>query len=227
MVKKSDVSDSDADKNQQEDSPELVTELAELDNFDGYDKDLFANEDDRDVLSQVAGVYQIWGNWAYFELAIVTPEIAQNTSVSIISPEQISGSNDSEFVYPIFDYGDRLSTSKGTEMYSVGTSMCKLYYTIEKMISILIERLKDSGIDIMSIESKVAFDGHQLAQRKAFESIINLNYNVVVTNFDPGEWGDRYLATIKKLADKGYGFPSEAPRDVYKKHVEERPVAPR
>ena len=53
-------------------------------------------------------------------------------------------------------------------------------------------------------------------QRNGFESIINLQYNVVVTNFDPGAWGDTYLQTVKRLADKGYGYPPEAPRDKYR-----------
>ena len=104
-------------------------------------------------------------------------------------------------------------------MYSAGMSMCKLFYTIEKMIYLLIERLKTSGVDAET-EVQVAFGGHEIAQRKAFESIINLTYNVVATNFDPGVWGERYLQTVKRLADKGYGYPSEAPRDNFRKsHV--------
>ena len=79
----------------------------------------------------------------------------------------------------------------------------------------LVKRLQDEGID-GGTEVQVTFEGHLLAQRKAFESIINLNYNVVVTNFDPGTWGERYLEIVKRLADRGYGYPSEAPRDVYK-----------
>ena len=94
--------------------------------------------------------------------------------------------------------------------------MCKLYYTIEKMIFLLIERLKEGGID-KDTEVEVAFDGHELAQRKCFDSIINLSYNVVVTNFDPGTWGERYLAATKRLADLGYGYPPESPRDIYRK----------
>ena len=93
--------------------------------------------------------------------------------------------------------------------------MCKLYYTIEKMIFLLVERLKTGGV-AAETEVQVAFGGHELAQRKGFESIINLSYNVVVTNFDPGVWGDHYLKMAKRLADKGYGYPSEAPRDTYR-----------
>jgi hypothetical protein len=39
---------------------------------------------------------------------------------------------------------------------------------------------------------------------------------VVVTNFDPGAWGEQYLQTVKRIADKGFGYPSETPRQPYK-----------
>ena len=183
---------------------------------ENYDESIFAVDDDIDLLGQITGVYQIWSNWAYFELKITEPLIPASEVVTIIPPEAISGSDELEYVYPIFDYGNRLSTSKASEMYSVGNSMCKLYYTIEKMIAILLNRLKDGGVGSPEIESHVSFDGHQFAQRKAFESIINLNNNVVVTNFDPGAWGEKYLQIIKRLADLGYGYPPEAPRENYK-----------
>jgi hypothetical protein len=99
-------------------------------------------------------------------------------------------------------------------MFSVGMSNCKLFFTIEKIIFLLIERLKAAGIN-QETEVQVAFSGHQLPQRKAFESIINLSYNVVVTNFDPGSWGERYLKSVKDIAGKGYGYPAEAPRTPY------------
>src|SRR5690606_38835593 len=120
-----------------------------------------------------------------------------------------------EFAYTIHDFGMKLSTSKAEEFLSAGKSMCKLYFTIEKMIYILIERLKSGGID-KDTEVQVAFAGHHYAQRKAFEVVINLSWNLVVTNFDPGAWGENYLQTVKRLADKGYGYPSESPRQPYK-----------
>jgi hypothetical protein len=39
---------------------------------------------------------------------------------------------------------------------------------------------------------------------------------VAMTNFDPGPWGERYLEMVKRLADKGYGYPPESPRDIYR-----------
>ncbi len=96
--------------------------------------------------------------------------------------------------------------------------------TIEKMIFLLVERLKSSGIG-ENTEVQVSFAGHELCQRKAFESIINLSYNIIVTNFDPGVWGEKYLETVKKMAEKGYGYPPEAPRDIFR-HNPESAVKP-
>ncbi len=168
-----------------------------------------------DPISLIEKVYQLWGHWADFHLYIISPTIDIISPPLIIPPELIDGGPEKEFVYSIHDHGYKLSTSKGEDMYSVGMSMCRMYYTIEKMIYLLIERLKSGGVGT-DVEVQVAFGGHELAQRKAFESIINLNYNVVVTNFDPGIWGERYLQIVKRLADKGYGYPAEAPRDRYR-----------
>ncbi len=176
---------------------------------------IFDNLDEDKLLQQVAGVFLLWWHWAYFEITVTSPTLPSYNPPKLIHPELIQGTEDREFVYDICDGGYKFSTSKGEEMYSVGMSMCKMYYTIEKIIFILINRLKDGGVST-DTEVQVTFDGHLLGQRKAFESIINLNYNVVVTNFDPGVWGERYLEIVKRLADKGYGYPSEAPREIYK-----------
>jgi len=173
-------------------------------------------EDDlNDPIAIVQRVYQIWWHWADFHLHVISPHIDLFSSPVIIPAEKLPGSDELEFVYSIHDFGSKLSTSKSEDMYHGGMSMCKLYFTIEKMIAILIERLQSSGIT-QEDEVQIAFGGHELAQRKAFESVINLSYNVVVTNFDPGYWGENYLQVVKRIADKGYGYPSETPRDVYK-----------
>jgi hypothetical protein len=156
-------------------------------------------------------VYQLWWRWADFSIYVISPTIVAINPPLVIEPELNQTTNEYEFVYDIHDYGFKLTTSKGKDMYTAGMSMCKMFYTIEKMIYILVERLKSGGID-EEMEVQVSFGGHEIAQRKAFESIINLPYNVVVTNFDPGEWGERYLQTVKRLADKGYGYPRPAPR---------------
>ncbi len=168
-----------------------------------------------DPVTLIERVYQLWWHWADFELFIVRPSIDIISPPLIIPPEPIGSGSEVEFVYPIHDHGFKLSTSKAEDMYLAGMSMCKLFYTIEKIIFLLVERLKSGGISAED-EVQVAFGGHELAQRKAFESIINLSYNVVVTNFDPGKWGELYLQIVKIVADKGYGYPSEAPRDKYR-----------
>jgi hypothetical protein len=168
-----------------------------------------------DPVLLVERVYQIWWHWSEFELYIINPTIDVISPPLLIIPEKVEGSDDYEYVYTIHDHGHKLTTSKSEDMYTAGMSMCKLFYTIEKMIFLLVERLKSGGVD-STIEVQIAFGGHEIAQRKAFESVINLNYNVVVTNFDPGVWGERYLENVKRIADKGYGYPSETPRDGYR-----------
>lgn len=178
-------------------------------------REFLSQLEEEDILAQAARVYQLWWRWADFELFIINPTIDLISPPVVIPPDIVTESNELEFVYTIHDHGYKLSTSKGQEMYSAGMSMCKLHYTIEKMIYILVERLKSGGVGTET-EVQVAFGGHELAQRKAFESVINLGYNVVVTNFDPGVWGERYLQIVKRLADKGYGYPTEGPRSIYR-----------
>lgn len=154
--------------------------------------------------------------WADFHLYIIDPTFSPKNPPVVIPPEKLQGSDiEAEFVYPIYDFGYKLSTSKGDDANNSGMSMCKLYYTIEKMIAIFIERLKEGGTDTET-EVQVAFHGFLLALRKAFESVINLPYNVVVINFNPGEWGDRYLELIKVFSDKNLGYPEVAPRYIYR-----------
>jgi hypothetical protein len=172
-----------------------------------------AEDDMNDPIALVERVYQLWWHWADFHLYIISPHIESISPPIIIVPEDIS-STEKEFVYCIHDAGSKLSASKSEDMYSAGKSMCKLYYTIEKMITILVDRLKSGGIS-PETEVQIAFGGHLMPQRKAFESVINLSYNVVVVNFDPDAWGERYLQTVKRMADK-VGYPSETPRQPYR-----------
>lgn len=184
------------------------------------------DDSDSDLITRLEKIYQLWWRWADFHLFIITPAINAISPPHIIKPEIIPGTSEYEFVYPIHDYGYKLSVSKGEEIFLSGLSMCKLYYTIEKMVYILVERLKSGGIDTET-EVEIAFDGHELAQRKCFDSIINLKYNVVVSNFDPGAWGERYLATMKRLVELGYPYPAESPRDNYRKPHHTLPVVKR
>ncbi len=175
-----------------------------------------------ELAADMDAIYQLWWRYADFHLYITSPIFPSYETPRIVMPDLLEGQKDKyEFVYPIFDFGNHFSTSKSTEMYLAGFSMWKLYCTIEKIIALLVERFKHSSEDggdsiTTETEVQVAFGGHELAQRKAFESVINLSYNVVVTNFDPGVWGERYLENVKRLAEKGYGYPTSTPRDLYK-----------
>jgi hypothetical protein len=196
--------------------------MAEPDDRSEQDNPSMMDEGQRALLDDpvvlIETIYHLLWRWADFSLYIISPTMDLISPPFLILPEALSDSpegQEREFVYPIYDHGYKLSTSKGVEMYSAGLSMCKLHYTIEKMIFLLVEKLKSSGIGTEA-EVQVAFGGHDLAQRKGFESIINLPYNVVVTNFDPGVWGEKYLQMVKRLSDKGYGYPPEAPRDKYR-----------
>jgi hypothetical protein len=173
-------------------------------------------EDAFDLLSPIEIVAILWQRLADFHIYLITPTLTRFDSPEVLLPEQLlPESEQCEFVYPIVDLGDQLSTSKGEDGYAAGFSMCKLYSTIEKMVALLIDRLKAEGVDEKT-EVQIALGGHEFAQRKGFESIINLKYNVVVTNFDPGEWGEQYLQNVKQLSEQGYGYPPEAPRDSYR-----------
>lgn len=158
----------------------------------------------------------IWQEWADFELTITSPNFEEISPPAIVKPALLPDGQGYEFVYDIHDHGYRLVAAKTAELFADGRSMCKLFYTIEKMIAMLVERLESAGID-RNDEVQVAFDGYISARRKAFESIINLPNNVVVVNFEPEEWGERYLDAVKRFADKYGFFPSESPRDIYKK----------
>lgn len=189
-----------------------------------------------ELASNMEVLYHLWWRWADFHLYITSPMAPIYKPPRMIPPALIEGTEDKyEFVYPILDFGHCFSTSKGSELYTSGLSMWKMYCTIEKIIALLVERLQalGSGEPLIPMppiteetEIQVAFAGHELAQRKAFESIINLSYNVVVTNFDPGTWGERYLQNVKRLAAKGYGYPTPTPRDLYKHLPHSAPSAP-
>ncbi|CDZ75894.1 hypothetical protein BN59_00154 [Legionella massiliensis] len=186
--------------------------MAELtEEISGFTSGTMAVDLDDNPLTIIERVYQLWWHWADFTIYVVSPTIVPISPPIVIEPEVNEATGEREFVYNIHDHGFKLSTSKSQDMYNTTMSMCKLFLTIEKMIYILVERLKSGGVD-EETEVQVSFGGHEIAQRKAFESIINLAYNVVVTNFDPGAWGERYLQTVKRLADKGYGYPRPAPR---------------
>ena len=179
---------------------------------------------DTDPMTRVVALESINAFRGWFSLHIINPFIDPINPPLIHMPDSLEdAAHEAEFVYPIIDTGDMLAASKAEDMFTAGFSMCKLYYTIEKIIWLLVERLKSGGIigDEGSSEGQevqIAIHGYQSALRYAFASIINLPANVVIVNFDPGSWGEDYLAVVSKLAEKGYGYPDESPRDVFRKH---------
>lgn len=159
---------------------------------------------------------------AYIEIRIDDEAFQLTDKPEIYRPESLQESpHTEEFVYPIFDYGDRLISSKGSQTLFSGQSMIKMFYTIDKMITIWynkIKSLEENGGRKGSPhgEVKVYLDGFDLCLRKAFEVIINLSDNWIVMNYDPGDWGNRYLDILQKLNAKGYSYPPPAPRDYYR-----------
>lgn len=176
-----------------------------------------------DVIDQVVNPLSITSDaemllgccWADISVSIIDPTIDVISPPKIKLPEMIPNTDAKEFVYPIFDYGYKFTTSKGTDAVANSFSMCKLFYTIEKIIYLLIDRLENMDIP-QTQQVEVALIGHMLAKRKVFESIINLPHNVVIINFEPGPWGEIYLKYVQSLIDHGYDYPEVTPRDIYR-----------
>ena len=179
---------------------------------------------DNDPVSRIVALESVNAYRAWFSIHVLTPYIEPITPPIVHQPDSLEDAEqEAEFVYPIVDSGDVLATSKAQEMFSAGYSMCKLYYTIEKMIWLLMERLETGGISAED-EVQIAFQGYHAALRYAFASVINLQSNVIVANYDPGSWGEDYLDTVNRLAEKGYGYPDASPRDIFrKKHGASQP----
>ena len=93
----------------------------------------FMLNDSNDPILRVMRIYQLCWSWAHFEIVVLEPEIDTISPPLIIHPDTLADGS-KEFVYTIFDHGNKLQTSKAEDMFSAGMSMCRLYYTIEKMI---------------------------------------------------------------------------------------------
>jgi hypothetical protein len=152
---------------------------------------------------------------AYAEIRIEDARLTLKNQPVVIKPAPlVDDPKNNEFVYPIFDYNDRLITSKSLSHEEEGMGMYKMFQTIEKMILIMHRRLADLNSTGQSSndEVRVFIDGQILCKRKMFEVIINLTENWVVINFEPGQWGNNYLDGLQKLYKKGFPYPPAAPR---------------
>lgn len=154
-------------------------------------------------------VYYLWLLWIDFHLFINSPYIPPQYPPKVIKPGDFS-ENSNEHVYTIYDYGDHFSTSVGDSLAKGSRSTGKMLNTILKMMRLLVKRVKEvdpeAGTDAAGDEMaiRVAFDGHEIAQRMAFKQCVMHDMNILVTNFDPGEWGERQLRTMEHLAEKGF-----------------------
>lgn len=181
----------------------LQTEISDIE-VGGYD--VF------DEILLLKDVYYLWILWADFHVYITSPYFPPKFPATIIEPEYDEKTKRYEYVYPIFDYGDRFSASVGEDLIESTRATGKYLSTIEKMMRLMIERAKSveeeeeggAGEEGAEIEIRIAFAGHEIGQRKAFKISVTSNENIVVTNFDPGEWGERQLRTMEHLADRGY-----------------------
>jgi|GEM_PF-3784171 len=192
------------DKNNIEEGYDKVRQEVEMTMQALYDKDT-------DLLPEY--LYYLWTVWADFHLYIVLPYVPANHPPVLIKPEYDQKNRQYENVYPIVDHGYSFSTSRGEEMVTGASAMGKLYNTIKKMIVLMTERLKqhqgNEGEGESAFEPKVAIFGHELGKRKAFSLILNLEANVIVTNFEPGEWGERFMKNIREMVEQGYGYPKD------------------
>lgn len=188
----------------------LETEYEELSLEVG---DVFEGVQDLEPLIDVTlmqNVYYLWLLWIDFHLYINSPYVPPQYPPKVIKPGMESEEGETEHVYPIFDYGDHFSTSVGDSLAKGSRATGRMLNTILKMMRLLIKRVKEvddqsgteTGGDEMAI--RVAFDGHEIAQRMAFKQCVMHEMNILVTNFDPGEWGERQLRTMEHLADRGY-----------------------
>ncbi|MCC5791250.1 MAG: virulence factor [Legionellaceae bacterium] len=192
---------------------------AKIDSLDGTRKPAqedIAAELDNDPMLRVVALDSINAFRAWFSLHVISPYIEPIRPSIIHMPDSLEDrEQEAEHVYPIIDTGDSLATSKAEEMFHAGFSHCKLYYTIEKMLWLLHERLRSGGIGSED-EVQIAIHGYQSAIRYAFASVINMQENILILNFDPGNWGEQYLEVIKRMA-QNYGFPAASPRDMFRK----------
>lgn len=152
-------------------------------------------------------VYYLWILWADFHLFITKPFVTPRP-VKIVEPGKDPQSGLPEDVYPIYDYGDVFRTSRGQDIAKGMRVTRKYLNTVDKIIRLASQRAKEvedeTGVGEAEPERRVAFRGHEIGQRKGFISAINHDKQMVVVNFEPGEWGERYLSVLDELIKRGY-----------------------
>jgi hypothetical protein len=157
--------------------------------------------------------------WIDFHLELAWPEIPEKVPPVVIEPERDSVSGVVENVYRIVDHGNRFSTSRGEDVVRGLSTTGKFLDTVDKMVALAIERSLErdggegdeggegAGENKPYLEIHIRFEGHELAKRKAFETLASREENVYVLNYDPEKWGELRLKMIETMTKQGYGVP--------------------
>lgn len=164
----------------------------------------------------------LWMLYANCHIMLVSPYVESKVPAIFIPPAYDDKQKDYENVYTILDHGYAFSTSRGEDATAGSTAMGKLYNTIQKMVRLIFERVKDQSGDTGSADTeiKIALFGHELGRRKAFALIMDQeNVNVNIVNFDPVAWGEQFINNLKYMIESGHGAPADL------KNVAER-IAP-
>lgn len=168
----------------------------------------------------------LWMLYANSHIMLVAPYVESKVPAVFIPPAYDETLKAVENVYTILDHGYAFSTSRGEDATAGSTAMGKLYNTIQKMVRLIFERVKEQGGDAgttgnsADTEIKIALFGHELGRRKAFALIMDQeNVNVNIVNFDPVAWGEQFINNLKFMIESGHGAPTDL------KNVAER-IAP-
>ncbi len=185
--------------------------LREVANIEQEVADIVGGTDQYTFVEDVGAlqdVYYLWILWADFHIYIISPYVQPQKPAKIIKPEVDPKTKQAEDVYDIFDFADMLSTSRGPDMVKGLRVTRKYLNTVEKMIRIVISRVHGGEGGVDEPEPRVAFRGHEIGQRKGFETAVNLDPKLEIVNFTPAEWGDRHLNAIEEMVRRGYGPPT-------------------
>jgi len=137
--------------------------------------------------------------WADFHLFIVEPKLEHTKLAAVIEPDFDEKKQVKENVYPIFDFGDLLSSSRAEDMAKCDRSTAKYLNTVEKMVRLAIAKVGDTDTD-----PQVTFDGHIIGQRKAYEAVATLHEKMVVRDFPDDAWADQHIKNVETLYSLGF-----------------------
>jgi hypothetical protein len=188
-----------------EETSELESQFEEIKIAAGEAQDVMIAD-----VSLAQSLYYILLLWVDFHLYISSPYISPQQVPTVIKPGMKSDQDETECVYTIYDYGDHFSTSVGDRLAMGTRSTARMFNTVIKMMDLVVKRVKEVDSNAGSAEAgeeqavRVALDGHEIPQRMAFKQCVMHELNILVTNFDPGVWGERQLRVMEHLASRGF-----------------------